>query len=330
MGYGKEIWQKANEELSARRQRAFTDLEKRRRKIYEELPEVKQYEASLTHVGVSAAKAVFAGGDTQAELSKLKTESLKLQEELKTLLASKGYTPKDLEEQYQCPACKDKGAVDGKTCDCLKRLLRDIAYDEINSKSPLPLETSRFDNFDLSFYPDTAINGNNVPRRQMELILKACKNYAYNFGQGSESILMEGGTGLGKTHLSLAIASHVIEKGYGVIYGSAPDLVRMLEKEKFSQNKDNTMQERLESCDLLILDDLGTEFPNSFTKAAIYNLINARLGRSKPTIINTNLTLKEMKMNYTERLVSRLIGENMYLIFFGEDIRLLKKKRQMY
>lgn len=324
MGYGREIHERANDVLGLRRQKAKAEMNARREKIIMELPAVKDMEAALTHIGVSTARAVFAGGDTKTELEKMRESSLKLQAELKALLATKGYTPEDLEEKNQCPQCKDYGYIDGKMCTCMKKLLRDISYDEINSRSPLPLDRSDFKSFDLSYYSTSRQNGV-VPRERMESILKKCREYAENFSPNSPSILMEGGTGLGKTHLSLAIASRVIDLGYGVIYGSAPDIVVILEHEKFRNDSDSALKKRLETCDLLILDDLGTEFQSSFSHAAIYNLINTRMMRSKPTIINTNLSMAEMKKSYSDRLVSRLIGDNLYMKFFGEDIRMLKK-----
>ena len=210
----------------------------------------------------------------------------------------------------------------------MKKLLRDTAYNEFNEKSPLSLERSRFENFSLDWYPDRPdANGKN-PRKRMEKILAFCRDYAEHFSKSSPSILMEGGTGLGKTHLSLAIAGRVIDRGFGVIYGSAPDILTALKAENSYFNTDHTVLERFEQCDLLIIDDLGTEFPNSFTKSAAYNLLNARLAREKPTIISTNLTIPEMKSSYSDRLVSRIIGENEHLPFIGDDIRIAKKKAQ--
>ena len=328
MGYGKDIYEKANEQLAIRRHRAFTDAEARRERITKELPGVDELEKRLRQSGVSAAKAVFAGGDTKTVLEGLRDENLKTQEELRQLLATKGYTPEDLEERYFCPECRDKGYVEGKMCGCLKKLLRDTAYGELNSRSPLPLESSSFQSFDLSYYKDSGASDSPTPYRQMERVYNFCKKYAEEFGAGSRSILMEGATGLGKTHLSLAIAREVIGKGFGVIYGSAPDLLSVLEKENFSYTHDHEMTDRLEQCDLLILDDLGTEYPKPFNKTAVYNLVNARLVREKPTIINTNLTLGEMKKNYTDRLVSRLVGDNHYMTFLGDDIRIMRKKRR--
>lgn len=329
MGYGKEIYDKANAELNRRRQKAFTDAEKRRETIYAELPRVRELENKLARTGIAAAKAVFTGGDTQEQLTRLRDENLRIQGEIRLLLGSKGWIPLDLEEQYLCPECKDKGYIDGRMCGCMKKLLRDTAYSEFNKKSPLSLEKSRFENFSLEWYSDQPDANGKIARRRMENNFNFCKKYADNFTSSSKSVLMEGGTGLGKTHLSLAIAGRVIDRGFGVIYGSAPDLLTMLKAENSYYNTDHSVLERLEQCDLLIIDDLGTEFPNSFTKSAAYNLLNARLAREKPTIINTNLTLGEMKRNYSDRLMSRLVGDNEYLTFIGEDVRIARKRKMI-
>ncbi|MBQ1388107.1 MAG: ATP-binding protein [Clostridia bacterium] len=329
MGYSREIYRKAEEELTRRRQRSFMDAEKRRDRIYTELPQVRTLEAKLARTGVAAARAVFAGSDTKAELENLRNENLRIQNEIRRILGTKSYIPSDLEEVHSCPYCKDKGYIDGKMCSCMKALLRDTAFEEFNKKAPFSLEKCSFDNFSLHWYPNTPNRNGKIPRKRMERILEYCRDYAERFSPGSESILMEGATGLGKTHLSLAIAGRVIDRGYGVIYGSAPDLLMMLKAENSYYNTDHTVIESLERCDLLIIDDLGTEFPNSFTKSAAYNLLNARLAREKATIVNTNLSMSEMKKNYSDRLVSRLVGDNEYLPFIGEDVRIAKKRMSL-
>lgn len=323
MGYSKEIYTKAEEILSKRRQKALYDAENRREIIYRKLPRVKEIESQLAGTGIAAAKAVLAGSDTKTELIKLKDESLKLQGELKLLLIQNGYNMRDLEEQYVCPKCRDKGYIDGKICSCMKTLLRNIAFEQLNSLSPLSL--SSFETFDLKYYSDQPDSNGNVPRKRMEKFLGFCREYAENFNGSGRSVLMEGGTGLGKTHLSLAVARRVIERGFGVIYCSAPNILAVLEKEHFSREPIGKTQSHLEGCDLLIIDDLGTEFATQFTKTCIYNLINTRLSQSKPTIVNTNLSLLELKRDYSERFVSRMIGENYYLEFIGDDVRIAKK-----
>lgn len=326
MGYSREIYDKADETLSRRRQKAFYDAERRREIIYKKIPRVREIEQQLTHTGLSAAKAVISGSDTKTELIKLRDENLKLQGELKTILNQNGYKLEDLEEQYKCAVCKDRGYIDGKRCGCMKVLLRDIAFKELNALSPLSL--SSFETFNLKYYSDRPDNNGNVPRTRLEKIYNFCRNYAENFSGIDKSIFMEGGTGLGKTHLSLAIAGRVIERGYGVIYCSVPNILAVIEKEHFSRGGERSTLRHLENCDLLILDDLGTEFSTNFTVTSIYNLINTRIAREKATILNTNLSLFEIKKIYSERLVSRLIGEQIYFQFIGDDVRIIKRKNK--
>ncbi len=327
MGYSRETFSKAEDILSRRRQKAMFEAENRREKIYSKLPRVKEIETALAGTGIAAAKAVLAGSDTKSELLKLKDANLKLQGELKILLVQNGYNMQDLEEQYSCPKCSDKGYIDGKMCSCMKTLLRDIEFEKLNSLSPLSL--SSFETFDVRYYSDKPASDGSIPRVRLEKIFEFCKKYADDFNGRNLSILMEGGTGLGKTHLSLAIAHRAIERGFGVIYCSAPNILAELEKEHFSRDSDTNTQKHLEECDLLIVDDLGTEFATQFTKTCIYNLINTRLSRGKPVIVNTNLSLSELKKAYSERFVSRMIGEHFYLEFIGEDVRIAKRRSRI-
>lgn len=326
MGYSKDVYAKAEERLSRRRQKAFYDAENRREQIYRKIPRAKEIETLLAKTGISAAKTVLAGGDTKSELIKLRDNNLKLQGELKVLLVQNGYTTADLEEQYFCQQCRDYGYVDGKMCSCMKRLLREISYEELNSLSPLSL--SSFDTFDLGYYSGKPDDNNKIPRTRLTNIFNYCKKYAEEFCGFGKSILMEGGTGLGKTHLSLAIAQRVIERGYGVVYCSAPDILNVLEREHFSRTAKNETLHRLNECDLLIIDDLGTEFSTQFTQSCIYNLINTRISQEKPTIVNTNLSLTELKKLYSERFVSRFIGDQCYFEFIGDDVRIIKRRLQ--
>lgn len=322
MGYSKHIYERAESTLALRRQYAVQEAENRREEIYEKLPRVREIERELAKTGFGAAKAVVSGGDTKTQLMKLRDASLRLQGELKVLLVRNGYTTADLEEQYKCMMCSDKGYIDGRMCGCMKTLLRDIAFKELNALSPLA--PSGFDSFSLDYYSDEPDENGNIPRRRMEKVFNFCRDYAENFGANSGSIYMEGATGLGKTHLSLAIAKTVIDKGYGVIYCSLPDIMSKIERERFSYDYDADTLSHLESCDLLILDDLGTEYMTAFSKSCVYNLINKRLLTNKPTIINTNLSRKEIKNLYSDRLISRMLGEQVYLKFIGRDIRVLK------
>lgn len=323
MGYTKEIYDLASQKLDNIRRNSIREANMRRESLYKKYPRAKEIERLLSSTAVSAAKAVLNGENTKEQLTKLKASNMALQEELSEILKKEGLKSDYLDIKYSCNYCKDEGYVDGIMCSCMKQLLRKEAYNKLNSLSPLSL--CSFDSFLTEFYSTEPIRENGPsPRKRMEDILRYCKNYAANFALDSQSLLMQGATGLGKTHLSLAIAKVAINKGYGVIYGSAPNIITKLEKERFRFSKDDeslNSDEHLISCDLLILDDLGTEFSTSFSNATIYNIINSRIMANKPTIISTNLSLKELEKAYTERLVSRVIGNTVRLEFLGHDVR---------
>lgn len=328
MGYNSSVYKSAAEKLFQRRLRAEKDADLRRAEIYEKLPRSRELEKGIASSGIKAARAVVGGGDVVAEMEKLRDENLKMQSELKQLLISNGYREDVLEPYYSCKKCNDTGYFDenGRTlvCTCLKQALADCACEELNKYAPLSLST--FDTFRLDYYSDRADSNGIVPRTHMDKVVKYCKNYAYNFTPSINSILMYGATGLGKTHLSLSIANEVIKRGYGVIYVSAPALVQKLEKEMFSRDKDDYLFNMITDCDLLIIDDLGTEFHNQLSVSNLYNIINSRMLAHKPTIISTNLSMAELEKMYTARLVSRISGESQKLNFVGDDIRIAKKK----
>lgn len=322
MGYSKDIYRQATGTMQQRRNNAFSNAEKKREIFYSKYPRAREIDYSLQSTAAAAGKAVLQGGDVKKVLTQLKEQNLSLQKELEDIYRKDGITENDLSEHFMCSKCNDTGYVDGRMCSCMKTLLKEIAYDQLNSLSPLSLST--FESFSLDYYPDE-ISGVISPRSRMEQIFRFCKNYAETFSKKSKSLLMRGTTGLGKTHLSLAIANEVINKGFGVIYASTPNIVSKLEKEHFSRNRlEETTEEYLTSCDLLILDDLGTEFITQFTTSSIYNILNSRIMQELPTIISTNMTLQELERTYSQRFVSRIMGNSLKLDFMGNDIRQIK------
>lgn len=324
MGYSKEIYEAANKKITLIRQTAISEAARRKQAFFKHYPRAREIEKALSSTAIQVARAVLAGNDDKiALLNEFKEKNLRLQSELAEIL-KKASLPEDyLEVRYNCSLCKDQGHVGGKTCGCLKQLLKKEAYDRLNQLSPLALCT--FSSFSLDYYSTIPIAGSTLtPRKRMEDIFRYCRDYAENFTANSPSLLMQGATGLGKTHLSLAIAKAAIDKGYGVIYGSTQNIVTKLEKERFRYNHDTSPAESEQyfiDCDLLILDDLGTEFSTQFSNAAIYNIVNSRIMTGKPTIISTNLSMKELERSYTERLVSRIMGNNIRLAFLGGDVR---------
>lgn len=327
MGYTADLYLKVQRKLEKSKSEAEDRAIKRKNFFYKRFPRAVEIEKELSSSAVNIAKSIIYGDNRQKKIEDFKNKNLSLQDELSKILAGAGL-PKDyLEPRYNCDKCRDTGFVDGKMCECMKNLLKKEAYSKLNQISPLKL--SNFNNFSLNFYPDDDmdINKKQTSKKRMSLILDYCMDYAKNFSLKSPSLLLRGATGLGKTHLSLAIANYVINSGFGVIYVSAYDMVNTLEKAKFKPKiYDPDSEKHFIYCDLLIIDDLGNEFPTTFSNAMIYNVVNARIMMSKPTIINTNLTIQELENNYNERMVSRIIGNNICLEFFGNDIRQKKLK----
>jgi len=328
MGYSNSVYKAASDILHERRLNAEKAAERRKEEVYERFPRVKELEKQISMGGIKTARAVLAGGDVKKAVSKLRDQDLAMQAEVKRILTDNGYPANYFEPKYFCKKCEDKGYYDinGKTvrCSCMKSALISCACAELNRYAPLSLST--FESFDLEYY-DKSINPKvkTSPYEHMSKVFRLCQNYADNFSKNSESILMSGETGLGKTHLSLAIANEVIKKGYGVVYASAPPIISKLEKEYFSSDKDDSLFSMLADCDLLIIDDLGTEFYSQFAVSQFYNLFNSRMLSNKPIIINTNLTITELKEKYTDRFVSRICGNARQLDFLGRDIRIRRK-----
>lgn len=320
MGYSKQIYARANAELKIRRARAENTAAEHKAKFRAVCPEALDIENEMAKTGLAAVRAVGAGKDAVKVIENLAKYNLELQSQRKMLLTAHGFPEDYLTPAYTCPVCEDNGTVDGRMCDCYQKLLRDFAFEALSLQTPLKL--CSFDSFSLGAYADIPDADGRIPREEMQKILNYCKNYAENFSESAESLFLYGKTGLGKTHLSLSIASAAVEKGYGVIYGTAQNLLTKLEKERFGKAEDQDTEAMLLECDLLILDDLGTEFRTAFTVAEIYNLINTRELLHKPTIINSNLNLSEMKQAYTDRVTSRILGSYRILHFCGNDMRI--------
>ena len=321
MAYSKETYKKAEQELAQRRSRALAERENHHRIAVETVPEILEAEEKMSRAGLATIKAVGMGAaDAKEYIQKLSEINLEAQAQRRLLLKSNGFPEDWLDVHYTCKKCEDKGFVSGIMCGCFKELLKSIEYEKLCSK--LPVGNCRFDNFKLDYYPDGA---GTSPKKRMESVLNYCKAYAADFSRRSPSLLLYGKTGLGKTHLSLAIAGKAVEEGYGVIYSSAQSLFNKLEKDKFGKADANT-EEAILDCDLLIIDDLGAEFTTQFTVSALYNIVNSRELESKPTIISTNLMPEQLTKAYGERIASRILSNYVMLYFDGSDIRQIKTR----
>lgn len=329
MSYSKEIYSKAFSSLAQKRQHAKGIAQRRKNEIYASVPEMQKLESEQNSLGLSISKAVLSDPKNAENIVEIfRHRSNVIIERKNELLRNLSLPENYLEPPYDCLICEDTGFVDGKQCECLKQMLKKLSYQQLNSISNLRL--SDFHNFDLSYYPSTPdAKTGIVPQVKMGEIYEYCIKYADSFSKSSRNIIMTGATGLGKTHLSLAIAKIVINQGHWVIYGSAPDIMGLIEQEKFGKTPAGSEKDALSSileCDLLILDDLGSEFKTQFTSSTVYNIVNTRIIRGVPTIINTNLTYRELENEYSPRIASRLTGNYSTLFFFGNDIRTKLKK----
>ena len=314
-----EIFDKAQAILTLRRKKAETENEERIREINEKIPQIREINEVIFNTGKELISIISngKGKDISDKVEQLKQYNLGAQAMSRKILAEYGYPEDYLDMHYTCPKCCDRGYNGSKFCDCFKTICGKLAADELNKNSQLSL--SSFDSFSLAYY-----SGENYSA--MKKILEYTMQYAATFTPDSKSILMFGQTGLGKTHLSLAIANKVLEKGYGVIYDSAINILRSIEKEHFSHDHSSEMIDLVMDTDLLILDDLGTEYETPFYNATIHNIINTRLNRRKPSIISTNLDFSGISRRYDKRVMSRIISEYSCLEFKGEDVRLQKRK----
>lgn len=315
----RELFDKAQSIMTDRRTRAVTENEMRIQEINEKIPEIREINNMIYNTGKELIKIITSGSkaDIDAKIEQLKQYNLGAQAMSRNTLVQHGYPQDYLDIHYQCPKCQDTGYIRGEFCDCFKKLCGSLSASELNKNAQLKL--SSFDTFSLSFY-----RGEDYVT--MERILSFAKRYAENFSENSESILMFGKTGLGKTHLSLAIANKVLEKGYSVIYDSIINILRKIEREHFSREHSMEMMNLVMDTELLILDDLGTEYETPFYSSTVYNIINTRLNSGKPTIISTNLDYSGIRRRYDERVVSRITAVYTCMEFKGEDVRFQLKQ----
>lgn len=284
-------------------------------------PEILRINKALSLTGLLVFEAALKGNDGLEErIEKIKNENAVLNDAKKQLLEQSGFPADYLDIKYCCDKCNDTGYDGINMCSCMKKALVKEAYAQ--SGLGKVLKTQTFKNFDLSFYAE------GEEREHMKGIVEMAKKYVSDFGKPDKdtNLLFVGTTGLGKTHISTAIAKGVIDKGFDVVYDSAQNIVRSFEGERFEKDeKAGREAERYFECDLLIVDDLGTEFKNSFTLSCIYNLLNTRINAGKPMIFSTNIeSVEKLRETYEERITSRLIGAFRCFRFVGKDIRLGK------
>lgn len=299
-------------EKDKQRAEAEAKADKRTRELHNALPALEELDRRLAACGPALVK-VMMSKDPEA-LKALETENRALQQKRRQLLSENGYRPDEDEPAYTCPTCRDSGYVGMKLCDCVRRRMAVDLYTSTGLGKGLLGKT--FDNFSLRYYTGE-------DKGHMETLLSICRSYAEKFDENARPLLFVGKTGLGKTHLSAAIAMTVAKKGYDVLYETAQRLFDRYEASRFGRDDDRTI-ERYESCDLLLIDDLGTECATQYTSATFFNLLNTRLLNERPIIINTNLNRPQLEKAYGERVLSRLLGDFRVLNFVGTDVRMQK------
>ena len=315
MAYRKENLQRAKQLYTEKRARALGVAKAHLDELHAKYPDLRSIDAALAETGIRLVEAISMGPVGISErVAEIRRDNEKLQQDRADMLVFYGYPADYTEVHYECSLCEDTGYQGQAICPCLKRTLSLFALERAGL-APLA-KKQRFETFSLAYYQGD-------DRLTMEKNFEICRDWAEGFSPASESLLFLGKTGLGKTHLSTAIAVRVIDKGYDVVYASAPSLFLSLEAEKFGRECEIPLSE-VENADLFILDDLGTENPSPLHVNFLYQLINARMVKGRPTIINTNLSSREIKERYTDRVASRLLGEYLVLGFVGRDIRMQK------
>ncbi|PKM73333.1 MAG: DNA replication protein DnaC [Firmicutes bacterium HGW-Firmicutes-16] len=331
MAYDGKILARAKDIIAGRKRANEDERTHRRAEVFSRIPAVIETEKEITTLMTEVAfEALKKGSDAGIAVEAARTRCDLLLKRHAELLKSGGYPADYIDEIYDCPVCHDTGYSMGKPCTCLKSLYKTEAVKELSSI--LDTAGQCFEKFDLGYYDDVRIPELKYsPRALMTTALTICSEYASKFGQDSVNLLFRGGTGLGKTFLSASIAKVVSEKGFSVVYDTSISVMEAFELQKFDRSGDGAEEtaarvKRYTDCDLLILDDLGTEMTTNFTQSALYSLVNGRLLRSGKTIITTNLSEDELHRRYSPQIVSRLEGEYLVLNFAGRDIRAIKRE----
>ena len=306
-------------------QRQFQDKyeqDQRREEVYQKVPQIRQIEDEISSQAVRCARKLL-DGDTNAK-EELKQHIEDLREQKEVLLSAFGFPADYMEMHYACPECQDTGYVDGRKCRCFKKEEIRLLYSQSNIEEVLLREN--FDSFSYEYYDDRVV----IPEIQMTVadymrqVHTWCKEYVENFEKKGGNLIFTGSTGVGKTFLTNCIAKALIDQYQSVLYLSSNDLFDVFSKNKFHYETEEEMKDMYQyilDCDLLIIDDLGTELNNTFVSSQLFYCINERLLRKKSTIISTNLSMTMLRDTYSDRISSRIISQYSIIPLYGDDIR---------
>ena len=330
MTYDGKLLARARTQLENQRAANREEQQRRTAEVYARVPEIREIDRTLRAQMASLVRLTIGKGPDMAEqIAALREANLDLQMRRAELLTAYGFGADYLAEIVSCPKCRDTGVYEGGVCTCLDRLYNAELTKELGTL--LRRGDESFERFDLTYYPDCYDEVKHLnPRETMRMVLDACLQFADAFPTNVSNLMFQGNTGLGKTYLSACIARVVAGRGFSVCYETAAAALDNYERAKFSRDTEEgeaaaTRIRRMESCDLMILDDLGTEMVTPMSQSALYTLVNDRLVDRRITIISTNLSNAELTQKYLPQISSRLIGEFKHLPFVGQDIRQLKK-----
>ena len=311
----------------ARQRKARKKFEEKKEQIFRQIPELQALDEALATNSIQQAKLQVLGKYEEANALKRETDEIPKKKML--LLQQHGYTKKDLEPEYECPDCKDTGYIDGRKCHCFRQAIINTVYAQSNIREILKREN--FDHFSYSYYsdedisPTTGLSALATARHAVE----ECHRFIDAFDNKPQNLFFYGGTGVGKTFLTNCVAKELLDKGYSVIYFTAFQLFDILSKGVFEKDADAiAAHQNIFDCDLLVIDDLGTELSNAFTTSQLFLCVNERLLRHKSTIISTNLSFQQIADIYSERTFSRICGDYTMIKLFNQmDIRILKQQK---
>lgn len=330
MPYDGKLLARARARLEDIRGENRAELDRRREAAYAREPEIRRLDEAMRAQMLALVRlSLNREADTKGRIEALSRENLAARARRAELLAAHGWPPEYLDEIVSCPLCRDSGVYENAPCQCLQKLYNAELTKELSAL--LRTGDESFERFDLNLYdtrPDPATGL--IPRESMAVVLNICRKFAENFPRVSNNLLLQGGTGLGKTYLSACVARTVAARGYSVCYDSAASALEAFERQKFSRDPEEAEAasrkvSRMLSCDLMILDDLGTEMVTPISLSALYTLINTRLVDGKKAVVSTNLSAGELRRRYNDQICSRLEGEFLRLPFVGRDIRLMRK-----
>ncbi|QCX33648.1 DNA replication protein DnaC [Caloramator sp. E03] len=302
---------------------AKSEQKKRQEEIYEKLPRIKEIDEEISKIGLEIASSIFKGADSESLIIEGRKKITDLKMEKAEILVQNKYPIDYLEIKYKCQKCKDTGYIDNEKCSCFKQKIINNLYNQSNLKDILKYEN--FDTFDFSLYskernPQYGLS----PLENMQQIYTRCIAFYKNFDSSNENLFFSGKSGLGKTFLSNCIAKELLDMGKVVIYQTAVELIETLRRARFDENSSPDIIEDIFDCDLLIIDDLGTEQNTSFSQTELFNVINTRLLKNKKMIISTNIPIESFNQCYPDRITSRIFGLFSIFEFFGDDIRIMK------